>query len=296
MPMKLAVITAVYPAVMKYLKDFFKTLENQTDQCFTLWIGLDGVKPDDVVNLPSHIHNIHFVTPPPLSTPAEVRNAVLAVALPESDAVALIDADDLLAGTRVEAAKQSVGKADLTATCMRYIDDDGSLLDGIFDPALGDLSLVHTNVFGFSNTTWKSDTLANFLPVPKSCILMDWYVSTLAVWSGAKPGIDPTPRMYYRQHRDNIANVRPPFSAKQITRATGLVLSHYDLVLDALKTKDIRGLNVFIEARNRAQNFSKAISDPELLRRYLKALNELPPRHVWWTCVANPNLEYLWEK
>jgi hypothetical protein len=50
-----------------------------------------------------------------------------------------------------------------------------------------------------------------------------------------------------------------------------------------------------VAARDRAERFHRAVSgSPEMLARYVVALNELPPRLVWWWAVANPELEHLW--
>ena len=48
-------------------------------------------------------------------------------------------------------------------------------------------------------------------------------------------------------------------------------------------------------ARTRAERFRGAVAgSPDVLRRYVAALNELPARFVWWWAVANPELEHLW--
>lgn len=292
--MKLALATAIYPSVTKYIGDFFNSARNQTNKDFDLWIGLDGVSENEVLKKTNNLSNIHFLKAPMNVTPAGVRNMVLEQVLPAYNAVALVDSDDILDETRVEAAKKHVAHSDVTATGMDYIDGEGKRIEGFFDPGLGDPSLIANNVFGFSNTTWRSVVLAQFIPVPDNCALMDWYFATLAFYSGASLCYDNEPRMLYRQHPGNIAASRPPFTTGQIIKATDLVLAHYDLVLAAFAEKGIAGSEKFEQARQRVKRFGQAIQNQTSLEQYVAELNSLPDRHVWWSCVAHPDLEGLW--
>jgi len=118
----------------------------------------------------------------------------------------------------------------------------------------------------------------------------------MALYIGASLGYDKEPRMFYRQHPGNIAASRPPFRAGQIVKATDLVLGHYDLVLAAFAEKGIAGSEKFEQVRERVKRFGQAIQGQTILEQYVTALNALPDRHVWWTCVAHPDLEEIWEK
>lgn len=294
--MKVAVVTAIYPNVIRYLGEFFDSLRRQTDQDFCLWIGLDGVSEQEVMAKAGKQFNIFFTRIPLNVTPAVVRNMVLEQALADCDIVVLVDADDMLCETRVEAARKSVEKNDVTAAAMDYMDENGKKTDGFFDPRVGDKRLIRNNVFGFSNTTWRSRVLLHFLPVPENCVLMDWYVATLALYSGATLGCDAHARMFYRQHPGNVAVSKPPFRPDQIMKATALVLGHYELLLDAFHKQRIQGADIIGKSRNRVGYFSKALVDEDLLERYTMALNNLPNKHVWWSCVAHPELEELWNR
>ena len=48
-------------------------------------------------------------------------------------------------------------------------------------------------------------------------------------------------------------------------------------------------------ARDRCRVFADAVASPERLASYVRALNSLPPRYIWWWSVANPELEDLWK-
>lgn len=293
--MRLAVVTAVYPAALGFLKPFADSLAVQSDLDFALWIGLDGVEEEAVHQAAGRRLAAGFASAPVGVSPAEVRNLVLARALPGCDAVALVDADDILGPSRVAAAKAAAAQRDLTAAAMDFVDAAGRPIPGRFDPARGEAVPVRTNVYGFSNTTWRASVLAACLPAPADCVLMDWFVATTACLMGATTGIDPAPRMLYRQHPGNIARVLPPFSGRQVRLAVDLVLAHYDLLLRGPLSGFPGPAGAYGQAREQAQRFALAMADPARCERYVQALNALPAGHVWWSCVAHPKLEEIWK-
>ena len=295
--MRLAVVTAAYPAARRFFKDFFCSLAMQTDQKFDLWVGLDDIDPICFEGLAKAGQKLNLVKVDAHSNPIIVRNKILGCALQNCDAVALVDIDDLLLPSRIEAAKSFAEKFDLSATSMNFIDAEGRPISGIFDPSSADPDLLLNNAFGFSNTTWRSKPLSDLLPVPDCCVTMDWYVSTLAKLSGVSVGFDKIPRMLYRQHSANLANVRPPFTKEQVLFATKLVLKHFSLVINTLGRHDESGYSKkIVVARRRIEHFAVSITDPRLLEEYVFALNKLPADHVWWSCVAHSTLEGIWKK
>ncbi len=294
--MKIAVVTVVYPAALRYLSDFFQSLKNQHDQYFSLWVALDRVSQKNVLDYTYKNFEIHIFKFPENINPTSIRNLISREAVSNSDAVVFADSDDILLNTRISFAKCYANKYDVTATAMQYINSDAVSLSGQFSPKNADLNLIRSNCYGLSNSTWNSNTLKKVLPAPEGCILMDWYMATLALYSGASLGYDTAPRMLYRQHPGNIAVSRPPFRAEQITKATDLVLGHYDLVLTAFAERGLAGSEKFELERERVKRFRQAIHKQPILEKYVTALNALPDRHVWWSCVAHPDLERIWAR
>jgi hypothetical protein len=157
--------------------------------------------------------------------------------------------------------------------------------------------LPRNNIFGLSNSAYRSDALRRCLPVPPNAVAVDWYLVTRAWLLGSSLGFDPTARMDYRQHGSNIARVRPPFTPGQVAEDTELVRLHFAIAQaspSAGTPADRRDL--LAKVATDVEGFrNRVVLDPPRLERYVLALNALGPAPVWWWCVAHPSLRGLWE-
>ncbi len=300
--MSSAVLCAtIHPGVMAYAAPFLASVAAQSDPDVDVWLALDGVGDGEVQALMPAGLAVRFVRAPAGSTPAEVRTALFGEvsASRAYELVVLADADDVLEASRVAAAKAATREADVSACAMRLIDAAGADLGRAFgapaggSPAALDGLLPRGNVFGLSNSCYRTAVLADCLPLPAACVAADWYLVTAARLRGARLALDAGRHMRYRQHGANIAPVLPPFSTAAIRRATAIVRTHHELVatLDGENGALRAALGA---ARSAVEAFAAAIDDPALLERYAQAVNELPPPQAWWTMVANPELEGLW--
>lgn len=298
-PMTLAVYTTVYPGVEGYLVDWYRSLRQQTDQDFQLWIGLDMLGSESIQNMLGGDLNAHWVVAPPGATTAQVRQQALAQIVETCSGVVLVDSDDLLHPTRIAAARAGLEASELAGCALCLIDQQGKDLGLTFGPPaqLGpDDVFPRNNVFGFSNSAFRSDLLRQCLPIPASSVLVDWFLATRAWLLGARLSFDPVPRMGYRQHPTNTARVRFPFSPDQVISDTALVRQHFQLSLAeprreflADRIAALRSAAVAVEAFHR-----HIVLHPAQLDAYVQALNELHPAPLWWSSVANPALEYMW--
>lgn len=258
--MRLALYTTIYPESLPFLQQWSASVFAQTCQEFDLWIALDGVSETDVFAAATRRFGAQFLSAPAQSTPAGVRNYALAVLLDFCDVVVLVDSDDILLPTRVEAALVAAEKNDLTASAMELVDVTGDRLNISFDPAVEGNDIVHGNVFGFSNTTWRSSLLRDCLPASPDCRLMDWLVAVKAHLKGAAVGFDSTPRMLYRQYSGNVAVLVPPFDSHQVMAAARLVLGHYRLLVRDVLPGNPGGTAPFVHAYEEISLFCKVMS------------------------------------
>ncbi len=298
--------TTFYPAALGFAADFFRGLDFQTDADFALCVGLDGVTPSDLEAAAGRPVKAEFVASLPGETPAGLRSRALEGVAGRCRGVMLLDGDDIAMPDRVAAAKAGLEEADVVACAMELVDGRGRSMGQVFPPAGPDMAdrnmadqdaadHLRCNVFGFSNTAYRAETLASCLPAPEGCVCMDWYVSTLALARGARLALDPAPRMAYRQHGANIAQVLPPFDRRGLLAQAGLVLGHYGMLEDHGAPRRAGMGEALDEACSRAERFRDVMdADAGTARRYVDALNAMGGCLRWWEGVAHPSLEDIW--
>jgi hypothetical protein len=295
----LAVYTTIYPGVETYLVDWYRSLRQQTDQEFQLWIGLDTVGSEFVENVLGCNLKANWVTAPSGATPAQIRQQALGQIVEACSAVVLVDSDDLLHPSRVAAARAALLDSELAGCALCLIDQQGKGLDITFDlpPHLGPEDVFpRNNVFGFSNSAFRSDLLRRCLPIPAAAVLVDWFLATRAWLLGAKLFFDRVPRMDYRQHPSNTARVRSPFSQDQVISDTALVRRHFQLLLAEPASDYVVERYVALrKVTSEVEEFhQQVVLHPKNLDGYVEALNALQPAPLWWSCVAYPALRQMW--
>jgi hypothetical protein len=297
---RIAVYTTIYPGVEVYLRDWYGSVQAQTDQNFQLWIGLDGIEAAAVETAIGTHLEAAWVPSKPDNTPARIRQRSLAQIVEDFDAVVLVDSDDILHPTRVASARAALQTSELAACALRLVDQDRHDLGMTLtlpERVVPDNILPRKNVFGFSNSAYRSELLRRCFPLPADVVLVDWFLATKAWLTGAKLAFDPVVRMEYRQHGANMAPIRFPFDANQVIRDAKKVREHYSLLL-ASPMKDVlpdRWAQVQ-EAATDVQLFSEqVISQPNKLDNYIRNLNSLEPQVVWWWDVAHPALQWMWK-
>ena len=298
---RIALYTTVYPAVLPYLSQWYASVRAQSDHDFDIWIGVDALTRDDVIaalGAGADASGIFMVMAPPGASSAEVRARAIRRLIGEYDAVIFTDADDLLHRDRVAAARAALESADVAACALRIVDAEGRDTGVVFGPAAGEdplEMLPRHNVFGLSNTAYRTEVLGRCLPIPADDPLVDWLLATRAHALGARMVFDATPLMSYRQYGENIARVLPPFSGAEVDAASRRVLRHYRSLLEGPpRLDDAQRKRIDAESR-RVEEFQLALAESaERRQRYIEALNSLPPHYVWWWCVANPKLEGVW--
>jgi hypothetical protein len=296
---KLAVYTTLYPAMLGWLEEWHESLRRQTDRDFVLWIGLDGLHPEQVEERLRVAQPICWVSAEPGETPAALRNRALGSLLGFCDAVVLVDSDDRLLPDRVEAARRSLAASDLTGCALRLIDGAGRLLGreftaGALEPAR---VLPRWNLYGFSNSAIRTALLGRCLPVPPATVLMDWMVATRAWLLGAALDFDPVPRMEYRQHGANTARVGGRATPSQVASDAALVAAHFRLLLAEPDPGWLPGRLAAVRAvaEDVERFLARVVRQRTVLAHYVERLEAAPPAPtLWWNTVAWPPLAPLW--
>jgi hypothetical protein len=295
---ELAVYTTVYPGVEKFLPDWYASLRSQTDQDFDLWVGLDGLTPKEAGALMGGEPDVRWAPSQAGDTPATVRERAFEQIVSRHGSVVFVDSDDVLLPDRVAAARAALEASDVAGCALHVVDEDARDTGVIFGTPPGtDWAdfLPRYNVFGMSNTAYRSETLARCLPVPPAGRLVDWLLAMRASLLGARLSFDAVPRMKYRQYSGNVARMLPPFRAEDIVSAADRVATHHAGLLDTAWSVPPAKRPRLEAERERVESFRTRMRASEgLLEDYVHELGLLPARPVWWWCVAHPELEWMW--
>lgn len=296
----IALFTTAYPEGKEFLPDFFNSLSYQTDMKFDLWVGLDRIHEREISKFFSDDYPVIYIERKKTESNIMLRQRAIEKMVERYQSIVFVDSDDILAPSRVSASRSSMKHYDVYGCAMKIIDEKGADMNISFKmpPRIDISSLIpQFNIFGLSNTTYSCSVLKKCLPFPSDCVLLDWFLATRAWLQGARMCFDPEERMLYRQWSLNTARVVPPFTPEIILLSTERVLYHYHCILnnipEILETKRI----LFENAINNVKLFHDSIvKSPKVLEEYLMRLNQQPSNHIWWVCVAHPELEEIWKK
>lgn len=296
---RVAVYGAAYPAAQAFLGTWAASLRGQTDRDFDLWVTLDGLPAEVLRRSLGGLERVHVVQPPAGgATPGRLRALAIEQLVERYDAVVFVDVDDELEPSRVAAARQALREWDVTGCRLRIMDETGSDLGLVFGPVEGEdpcAYLPRWNVFGLSNTAYRTSTLRECLPIPDDCILVDWLLASRAWVRGKRLGFDLEPRMRYRQYSRNTAKVVGPDTMAGVRRATGLVADYYRQLLAESPVGDASRVAELRSAHDRVERFEQwSTASADGMREYVDRLNAMQRRYLWWWSVAHPDLEELW--
>ena len=295
----LALYTTVHPGTERFLADWHRSVQGQTDQDFELWIGVDELEVETVERALGGLRRVTWVPAANGDTPAQVRQRALAQIVESCDVVVMVDSDDILHPSRVAAARSAMRTSEVAGCALRVVDEHGRDVGIVMRPPVGtapDEVLPRHNIYGLSNSAYSCEALRRCLPIPDQVALVDWFLITRAWLLGTALGFDSQVRMDYRQHGANTARIRPPFAASQVIDDTELVRSHFEFVRASQLSGALADRLALLEqAATDAEEFrQRVILDRERLERYVRELNAMPVSPLWWSCVANPSLRHLW--
>jgi hypothetical protein len=274
-------------------------VKNQSDTGFDLCIALDSLIPENVYEAVEEEFRANWYMADTGQSPSTIRINALRRISENYDIIVLVDSDDLLLPRRVERSKEYLETHDMSGCALELIDEEEKPLNVSagrkFEYSNDTLHsfLLYRNIFGFSNTAYRSALLRRLLNNGFNSPLLDWNFATMSASLGARISFDRVPEMLYRQYGKNIARILPPFDRDIVLLSTLMVIEHLRGVLGSMP-KDLREI---YEKRYNEVNFfhGRLSAAPEVCNTYIEALNTLTEERYWWSFVANPALEEIWK-
>ena len=286
--MRTALVTVFYPEALQYVSKWKTSVQKQDAQNFDLVIGLNGLSAEDV-DISDISANVQFVDG---SHGMSLRRTLFQGLADTYDAAVLVDADDILLPRRVRVACDALREADVYGCAMHIVDEQLTPLDMVFP--VEKPPITHGNVWGCSNTAYRTEVLCEAARFPDTCVLADWYMATLATSAGAQFVFDANPAMQYRVRSGAPTNPSEPYTPSVLRQATNLVEDHLKLVSNDPSVN----LELHEQLQQRLSEvvaFRQAIQSDDIVRSYLQVLQTIvPSQRVWWECVAHTMLKDLW--
>ncbi len=234
-------------------------------------------------------------------TPAQLRQRVWEQMVCRYEGVILVDSDDVLHPTRVAAARCALRSSDVSGCSLRLVDECGRDLHLTMtlpeETAPQDI-LPRYNLYGLSNSAYRTTVLELCLPIPAEVVHVDWFLVTRAWLHGASLAFDPVPRMDYRQHEANMAHSWGRVSPERVRVDTVSAQTHFALLKDAPSHAVLPERVALMDqvAADIDAFYQHVVTEPKKLDRYVQALNALPRLPIWWSHVAHPSLRHLWAR
>lgn len=290
--MRTALVTVLYPEALRYFSQWKKSVQTQDTQDFDLVIALHNVRAEDVDCADLHA-KVRFVAG---SLGMSLRRSVFQGLADTYDTAVLVDIDDVLLPHRVRVACDALANADVYGCATQVVDEQLHPLNVTFpevEPSEPP-PVTHGNVWGCSNTAYRTEVLREVARFPDNCVLADWYMATLAANVGAKFVFDAEPAMQYRIRPGAPTNPCEPYAPSVLRTATDLTEGHLRLVSQAACiNQSFR--EKLSERLAEVTVFRRAMQSDTAATAYLRALSETISRpRVWWESVAHTMLRDLW--
>ena len=279
--MKTAFLSVIYPGVEAYLKEFWDSLEAQTDKDFFVYILCDGIKnPEQFFSSKTLSVRIQSGN----GTPGALRKQLVQWAVAESSELLVFgDSDDYFAANRVERIKTLSTKHGVIANELVLF---GKNIPAPF-PMLGDRfsegeaireeNLRQYNCLGLSNTAVRSELAGPVMAqIPEDLIAFDWAFFATLLSHGHEAVFTKSTQTWYRQHSHNIAS---PISSAEADVARGLTVkaAHYEFLNKKAGGWYGSQAKYFLQIKNQFEN------NPAFRETYLKTIaNDSNPHPLWW--------------
>jgi len=283
--MKIAVLTCVYPSVLRFLPEFFESLKTQSDLQFDLLIGNDG-PPKFKYDIPLGSKVCEFS-----GTPAGIRKQSITWALELGyEGLIFADADDTFQSNRIFQLKKSleVNARVVFHDLILYgkgINSEESMFGNRFSNGqkISEKDIRFCNVLGLSNTAVRTQGLVEIVEgISDDVTAFDWaFFARLFMTQKIQAEFNGETSTYYRQHSANIASPHK-LNDDQIIFNVAVKKKHYLALSDLDKWyQDMAARFLDIELM--------LLQSTSFRDSYLEKIRlNVPPNPLWWEIARLP--------
>jgi Glycosyltransferases, probably involved in cell wall biogenesis len=282
--MKVLFASVIYDGVKSYIRDFIKSLQEQTYEEFHILIGNDGFSDDDYLKNIRKIKNCTIIDFSSSNlNPSEIRFELIKFASKEKyDLLVFGDSDDIFSQNRIEMVVKEY-REDIAfyynelETMGQNIDFFKNRLPAIInEPNI----LDNYNFVGLSNSAINLNSL-NLVEILegkkidlKDCIAFDWLIYGIAVKCGLKGKKVEHCKTFYRIYNGNLAGETSKLTKNKIEIGIRVKKFQYD------KLRRFDGN--FKYKLNDIEQLEKKIEDENYYKMYIEHMNNSKEENIFW--------------
>jgi len=281
--MTIALGTVIHNHNIRYFNDFIYSVNNQTEQNFTLVVVLDNILEDSLENLDVISH---VLIKPKNITPALNRQHLINYIVNNNfDYCIFADGDDILDVNYIQSVKSSLIENKVVFTDLNLILNDNNryIISDYYQnlvPSDVDLKfLKDKNCLGFSNSGFRTDLINENIQIPLDMVAVDWYFySKLMITYNVTAKFIPKSLINYRIHEENLAGYNN-LNEELIRKTIEIKLNFYN----AMSKINHRYLNFHVKYSKLAELINDEDYFLKLSDRVFKKYKN--KKFLWWQII-----------
>jgi len=278
-----ALFSVIHPNALPYFNKYLRSLVNQTDKDFRLFLVNDGV-----ANIENIIHRFDLdISLKAISgTFSNIRKEGIEwVILQGADIIIFMDSDDYFSDNRIEISKRILSSKEIVFNELMIIGENNQQPHPFFGHRFkegADFSkddIIHSNCMGLSNTAMNTKFITRSLSqIPDDIGAFDWAFYSLCLREGTKAVFTEQTVTYYRQYDNSFAMLNS-FTEDQILRGVKVKVYQYRYMS-----------RLFNEYESISKEFDKLFErlkkDSFLRNKYCyEVKKQSPPSPLWWESI-----------
>jgi len=292
MDYNIAVLGVVYPASLKFLSEYMKSIDDQSFQNFNLYLFGHGVEKTELnLNFSDYKFDISFKpVSSELSIPKVRELGIKFIKADGSDVCIFTDTDDFFEGQYVSSLKNSIinkNKDIVFSDISLYYEDSNHIIKNYLrDQVPNNFEvdfILEKNCLGLSNTGIDLNIFDQYLNFPNDIKAVDWWFFTFTMnKEKIKANFVNDTCVYYRQYENNLAGFLN-LNKQSIERGIEIKKIHYKNLRNFGNTYDklyssFKELeNLYKRDMSFRENYTKKILE--------KFKNE---KYLWWEPIILP--------
>lgn len=229
---KTAVLGVVFPAVERFLDDYFVSLKRQTFKDFDLVLVNDGL---DNLSEFQDKYSLSITEVKCSGTPAKIREfAINQIKSRGYQYLVFTDSDDVLSDDRITKSIELLRDNDVVVNDLTTISSTGKVETSLYitnrlknNANISFDFIKDKNIFGFTNTSIRVDCIKSPLSFDEDSVAVDWYLFSMLLKQGSRAVFTNEAETFYRIYESNVIGISEKIDGQKIDTGVNVKAGHY---------------------------------------------------------------------